>query len=136
MRRNAVSITTMAAPPTIVISCCRKKEIMIQVSVYCQPTTRNDRLSSLLSAVFQNPIRPDFTRAILEKPSQHENHRNRRRKSVGVILVGGTRKQQHQSFSLRRRICQFAVSYRLQTWTIPSHCDAIMDDDMLLVTLE
>jgi hypothetical protein len=40
--------------------------------VFGQRTEHNERICSLLSAVFQRSIRPQFTRAILEKSAKHD----------------------------------------------------------------
>jgi hypothetical protein len=38
------------------------------MNVYAQPTTQNERLCSLLSAVLNRSITPQFTQAICQKP--------------------------------------------------------------------
>ena len=107
---------------------------MLEVSVYCQPTRRNDRLTSLLSSVFLNPIRPDFTRAILEKAPSPLHH-VRQKSIVGVLVVGGTSKQLQ---SLKRRIRPFAsvLRYQLKIWSIPHSRASMNDEDMFLITLK
>lgn len=61
------------------------------MQVYAQPTDVNQRLCSLMSAVFNRHLRPDFACAVEKKAEtlrdhQFEHHQDRRR--IGLIFVG------------------------------------------------
>lgn len=109
---NAVMISNITQNQ---VECCaRRTRRMIEISTYCQPTPWNDRLVSLLSAVLLNPIRPDFTRAINDKPSVSQAHR-RSQDVVGVvILLPALGESESRACKLlRRRIKKFSTKYSL-----------------------
>lgn len=98
---------------------------MIDISTYCQPTKWNDRLVSLLSAVLLNPIRPDFTRAIDEKPSVLPAHRQNQAMVGLVVLLPPFEESESKLWKacqrLRRRIHKFAIRYSLHVTFV--NCD-------------
>ncbi|CAJ1947771.1 unnamed protein product [Cylindrotheca closterium] len=98
---------------------------MIEISTYCQTTPWNDRLLSLLSAVLLNPIRPNFTRAINDKPTVLPAHRQTQN-VVGVVIVLPLVGESNSSVwrackRLRRRIQRFAIRYSLHVTFVNSH---------------
>lgn len=86
------------------------------MTVHCQPTLWNDKLCSLLSAVWGNPIRADFTTAVLEKTkySRTTKANQKEQSSAGIVLVAGTNKVSQ----LEQRILQFAR--KIKIWIISS----------------
>lgn len=115
-------------------SCTRTgKRSMIDISIYCQPTPWNDRLLSLLSAVLLNPIRPDFTRAINDKPSVLPAHRPTQ-DVVGVVIllppVGESKSRVWEACKrLRRRIERFAIRYSMHVTFV--NCDQTIKENFV-----
>lgn len=86
------------------------------MNVYCQRTNLNERLCSLLSAVWMRSIRPSHTSAIVHKgriiiKSQDNGHLQ----PLGIILVG---KQTQIPFHLASLTKMFGRQYSLEVTTV------------------
>jgi hypothetical protein len=99
------------------------------MNVYAQPTERNERLCSLLSAVLHRSIQPAFTRSITNKPrilglglglgapQSNNKSRNDAKQHLAILFVGD------DLDTISALTKDFGTGYVLDVAMVPSNDD-------------
>jgi hypothetical protein len=92
------------------------------MNVYAQPTSQNERLCSLLSAVLNRSITPQFTQAICQKPRVllAKGTFAQNKSKLRVVLVG--EKLEHLAVLVK----DFALLHVLEVTTMTTEDDLEM----------
>jgi hypothetical protein len=104
------------------------------MNVYAQPTDFNRRLCSLLSAVLNRSLRPDFVAAIESKADtlQQQTAAMRERPHLGLVFVGPSAAIE----ILAQRTPKFSREYELDIATVPVHSSPKAPVASLVETLQ